>query len=363
MEAGIVGLPNVGKSTLFNALTSTQAAAAANYPFCTIEPNEGIVSVPDDRLARISAIITPKKLVPAYLKLVDIAGIVRGASEGQGLGNKFLSHIREVDAILQVVRCFEDPDVIHVAGKVDPVSDMETIETELMLADIQGLENALPKAERSAKSGDKEAKLRVAAIGRCMEHLATDQPLRKLVLPEVEAKAISSYGLMTAKPILYIANVDEDDLLGEGKLATAVRNYATQIGASVVPVCAKLEAELAELDDADRKEMLESVGLAQPALAIVAREAYKTLGMQSYFTAGEKEVRAWPVAVGSTAPQAAGVIHTDFERGFIRCEIYSLEDLETYRSEKEIRQAGKLRTEGKTYIMRDGDICHFLFNV
>ena len=240
---------------------------------------------------------------------------------------------------------------------------METIETELMLADIQGLENALPKAERSAKSGDKEAKLRVAAIGRCMEHLATDQPLRKLVLPEVEAKAISSYGLMTAKPILYIANVDEDDLLGEGKLATAVRNYATQIGASVVPVCAKLEAELAELDDADRKEMLESVGLTQPALAIVAREAYKTLGMQSYFTAGEKEVRAWPVAVGSTAPQAAGVIHTDFERGFIRCEIYSLEDLETYRSEKEIRQAGKLRTEGKTYIMRDGDICHFLFNV
>jgi ribosome-binding ATPase len=363
MEAGIVGLPNVGKSTLFNALTSTQAAQAANYPFCTIEPNEGIVSVPDDRLRRIAAHITPQKIIPAYLKLVDIAGIVRGASEGQGLGNKFLSHIREVDAILQVVRCFEDPDVIHVAGKVDPVSDMETIETELMLADIQSLENALPKAERSAKSGDKEAKLRVAAIGRCMEHLAKDQPLRKLVLPEAEAKAISSYGLMTAKPILYIANVDENDLQGVGPLANAARDYAQSIGAAVVPVCAKLESELAELEEPDRSEMLASVGLTQPALATVARQAYQTLGLQSYFTAGEKEVRAWTIPVGATAPQAAGVIHTDFERGFIRCEVYSLEDLEILRSEKEIRQAGKLRTEGKSYIMRDGDICHFLFNV
>lgn len=363
MEAGIVGLPNVGKSTLFNALTSTQAAQAANYPFCTIEPNEGIVSVPDDRLGRITKLITPQKTIPAYLKLVDIAGIVRGASEGQGLGNKFLSHIREVDAILQVVRCFEDPDVIHVAGKVDPVSDMETIETELMLADIQGLENALPKAERSAKSGDKDAKLRVAAIGRCLEHLAKDQPLRKLALPEAEAKAISSYGLMTAKPILYIANVDENDLQGTGPMASAVRTYAESIGASVVPVCAKLEAELAELDEPDRSEMLASVGLTQPALTTVAQQAYKTLGLQSYFTAGEKEVRAWTIPVGATAPQAAGVIHSDFERGFIRCEVYSLEDLETFKSEKEIRQAGKLRTEGKAYVMRDGDICHFLFNV
>jgi ribosome-binding ATPase len=363
MEAGIVGLPNVGKSTLFNALTSTQGAQAANYPFCTIEPNEGIVSVPDERLGRITQIIVPKKTIPAYIKLVDIAGIVRGASEGQGLGNKFLSHIREVDAILQVVRCFEDPDVIHVAGKVDPVADMETIETELMLSDIQTLENALPKAERSAKSGDKEAKLRVTAIGRCMEHLAKDQPLRKLQLPEAEASAISSYGLMTAKPILYIANVDENDLHGQGELALAVRKYADSIGAQVVPVCAKLEAELAELEEPDRSEMLASVGLDQPALATVARQAYQTLGLQSYFTAGEKEVRAWTIPVGATAPQAAGVIHTDFERGFIRCEVYSLEDLETYRSEKEIRQAGKLRTEGKTYVMRDGDICHFLFNV
>lgn len=363
MEAGIVGLPNVGKSTLFNALTSTQGAQAANYPFCTIEPNEGIVSVPDDRLDKITEYIKPKKVIPAYLKLVDIAGIVKGASEGQGLGNKFLSHIRQVDAILQVVRCFEDDDVTHVAGKVDPVSDVETIETELMLADIQTLENALPKAERSAKSGDKEAKLRVAAIKACQEHLASDQPLRKLELPEAEAKEIASYGLMTAKPILYIANVDEDDLHGEGEAASAIRAFAEKVGAHVVPVCAKLEAELAELEEPDRSEMLAEVGLQEPALASVAREAYRTLGLQSYFTAGEKEVRAWTVPVGATAPEGAGVIHSDFERGFIRCEVYTLPDLEEYKSEKEIRQAGKLRTEGKSYVLEDGDICHFLFNV
>ena len=363
MEAGIVGLPNVGKSTLFNALTSSKAAQAANYPFCTIEPNEGIVPVPDSRLDRIAALIKPQRILPAALKLVDIAGIVKGASEGQGLGNKFLSHIREVDAILQVVRCFDDEDVIHVSGSVDPVSDVEIIETELMLSDIQTLENALPKAERSAKSGDKEAKVRVAAIQRCMEHLATDQPLRKLQLPETEAKEISSYGLMTAKPVLYIANVNEDDLEGKGPLPTALRAYAEKIGALVVPVCAKLEAELAELEEPDRGEMLQSMGLTEPALAVVARETYRTLGLQSYFTAGEKEVRAWTVPIGATAPQGAGVIHTDFERGFIRCEVYSLEDLETYKTEKEIRQNGKLRTEGKTYILQDGDICHFLFNV
>lgn len=363
MEAGIVGLPNVGKSTLFNALTCSTGAQAANYPFCTIEPNEGIVSVPDSRLDRIAAIIKPQRIIPAALKLVDIAGIVKGASEGQGLGNKFLSHIREVDAILQVVRCFEDDDVIHVAGSVNPVSDVETIETELMLADIQTLENAMPKAERSAKSGDKEAKIRVAAIKRCMDHLATDQPLRKLEVPEAEAKEISSYGLMTAKPVLYIANVNEDDLEGKGPLPTALRAFAEKVGALVVPVCAKLEAELAELEEPDRGDMLRSMGLTEPALAVVARETYRTLGLQSYFTAGEKEVRAWTVPIGATAPQGAGVIHTDFERGFIRCEVYSLDDLEHFKSEKEIRSAGKLRTEGKTYILQDGDICHFLFNV
>ena len=355
MEAGIVGLPNVGKSTLFNALTGAGNAQAANYPFCTIEPNEGIISVPDDRLTRITKFIVPQKVIPA---------IVKGASEGQGLGNKFLSHIREVDAILQVVRCFTDPDVIHVGGKVDPLADIETIEMELMFADIETLEGALPKAERASRTGDKEAKLRVTAIQHCLDHLIkSEQPLRKLKLEEAEAKSISSYGLMTAKPILYIANVDENDLEGKSESVAKIREFAEKVGAQVVPVCAKLEAEIAELDEPDRSEMLAAVGLAQPALQIVAQKAYQTLGLQSYFTAGEKEVRAWTIPIGATAPQAAGVIHTDFERGFIRAEVYQLDDLEQYKTEKEIRSAGKLRTEGKTYVMQDGDICHFLFNV
>ncbi len=362
VKAGIVGLPNVGKSTLFNALTSSKAAQSANYPFCTIEPNEGIVSVPDDRLRIISTYIVPKKLVPTALKLVDIAGIVKGASEGQGLGNKFLSHIREVDAILQVVRCFEDPDVIHVAGEVNPLADIETIEIELMLADIQVLETALPKAERSARTGDKEAKQRVEVIKKCLAHLATDEPLRKFKMDPADALAISSFGLMSAKPVLYVANVDETDLAGKGPLVQKLRDFATKVGASVVPVCAKLEAEIAELDEADRAEMLASAGIVEPALAVLAREAYRVLGLQSYFTAGETEVRAWTIPVGATAPQAAGVIHTDFEKGFIRVEVFSVADLETYKSEKEIRQAGKLRVEGKAYVMQDGDICHFLFN-
>ena len=362
MKAGIVGLPNVGKSTLFNALTSSKAAQSANYPFCTIEPNEGIVSVPDERLARICKYIVPQKIIPTALKLVDIAGIVKGASEGQGLGNKFLSHIREVDAILQVVRCFVDPDVVHVAGKVDPVSDIETIEIELMLADLQTLDNAISKAERAAKSGDKEAKFRADAIRKCLGHLHNDQPLRKLTLEDAEAKAINSFGLMTAKPVLYVINVDENDLEGKGPLVQPVREFAAKVGASVIPVCAKLEAEIVELDEAGRAEMLASSGLSAPALTVLAREAYRVLGLQSYFTAGEKEVRAWPFPIGATAPEAAGVIHTDFEKGFIRAEVYSLADLETYKSEKDIRAAGKLRVEGKHYVMRDGDICHFLVN-
>ncbi len=363
MEAGIVGLPNVGKSTLFNALTASQAAQSANYPFCTIEPNEGIVSVPDDRLTRITKHIVPKKIIPAALKLVDIAGIVKGASEGQGLGNKFLSHIRQVDAIVQVVRCFDDPDVIHVDGKVDPIADMETIEMELMLADIEVLQGSLAKAERTARSGDKDAKLRAGVIQKCLDHLATDAPLRTLQLIEPEQNSISSFGLMTAKPILFVANVDENDLEGTSELVQKVRAKAAAAGADVVCVCAKLEAEIAELDEPDRTEMLQSVGLAEPALNQIARATYRTLGLQSYFTAGEKEVRAWPVPIGATGPQAAGVIHSDFERGFIRVEVYSLEDLESHGSEKEIRQAGKLRVEGKQYVMQDGDICHFLFNV
>jgi GTP-binding protein YchF len=363
MEAGIVGLPNVGKSTLFNALTSSQSAQSENYPFCTIEPNEGIVSVPDDRLTAITKYIVPQKVIPSALKLVDIAGIVKGASDGEGLGNKFLSHIRQVDAILQVVRCFEDPDVIHVSGNVDPIADIDTIETELVLADMQTLENALSKAERTARSGDKEAKLRVTVIAKCNAHLESEQPLRTLALNEAELASISSYGLMTAKPILYVANVSENDLDGKDPLVEKVRQHATKSGADVVCVSAKLEAEIAELDESDRDEMLSDAGLTEPALNHIARAAYKTLGLQSYFTAGEKEVRAWPVAIGATAPQAAGVIHTDFERGFIRVEVYSLADLEEYKTEKDIRQAGKLRVEGKAYVMQDGDICHFLFNV
>lgn len=363
MKAGIVGLPNVGKSTLFNALTSSKGALAANYPFCTIEPNEGIVPVPDPRLARITKFIVPQKIIPSALTLVDIAGIVKGASEGEGMGNKFLSHIREVDALLQVVRCFEDPDVIHVAGKIDPLSDIEVIEIELMLADLQTLDAALSKAERSAKGGDKDAKDRVEAIKKSLVHLKTDQPLRTLKLPENEAKAISAFGLMTAKQVLYVANVDETDLEGKGPMVMKVREFAKKVGAEVVPVCAKLEAEIAELDEADRGEMLSSAGITEPSLAVLARAAYKSLGYQSYFTAGEKEVRAWPIPIGATAPQAAGVIHTDFERGFIRAEVYSLQDLEQYKSEKDIRAAGKLKVVGKEYIMQDGDICHFLFNV
>jgi GTP-binding protein YchF len=363
MEAGIVGLPNVGKSTLFNALTSSTSAQSANYPFCTIEPNEGIVSVPDARLNRITEFIPPQKVIPAILKLVDIAGIVKGASEGEGLGNKFLSHIREVDAILQVVRCFIDDDVTHVGGGVNPLSDIEVIEMELMLADMQTLENSLPKAQRSAKSGDKDAKQRAAVMEKCQEIVNAGKPLRSADFTDEEQKVVRAIGLMTAKPILFVANVAEDDLEGRSPLVDQVRKYAAEHGASVVPVCAKLEAELAELDEADRQEMLESVGLTEPALGPLARATYKTLGLQSYFTAGEKEVRAWTIPVGATAPQAAGVIHSDFERGFIRCEVYTLPDLETYKTEKDIRAAGKLRVEGKTYVMQDGDICHFLFNV
>lgn len=363
MEAGIVGLPNVGKSTLFNALTSSTSAASENYPFCTIEPNEGIVSVPDDRLYRITDFISPQKVIPAVLKLVDIAGIVKGASEGEGLGNKFLSHIRQVDAILQVVRCFEDDDVIHVSGGVDPIADIETIEIELMLADIETLQNGLQKAKKTSRSGDKEAIQMVGVIEKCLAHLETETPLRSLALNENELKAIKSYGLMTLKPILYVANVAEDDLNGESPLVEKVRRHAEKVNAGLVVVCAKIESEIAELDPEERVEMLEAVGLQEPALNVLARESYRTLGLESYFTAGEKEVRAWTIHKGATGPQAAGVIHTDFERGFIRAEVYTLPDLEEFGTEAKIRQAGKLRVEGKNYVVQDGDICHFLFNV
>jgi len=362
LKCGIVGLPNVGKSTLFNALTKA-AIAAENYPFCTIEPNVGIVEVPDARMDGLVAIAKPQKVIPAVVEFVDIAGLVAGASKGEGLGNKFLANIRETDAIAHVVRCFEDPNVVHVAGKVDPVSDIETIHTELALADLDSVGKQLSKYTKVAKTGgDKEAQRLVAVLERAQVALDAGRPARSVDWSKEELTVLRPFFLLTMKPTMYVANVAEHGF-GDNPLLAKVEAYAKAEGAPVVAICAALEAQIADMSDADKLVFLADAGLAEPGLNRLARAAYALLGLQTYFTVGPKEVRAWTVVRGATAPQAAGVIHTDFERGFIRAEVAAYDDFVACGGEQGAKEAGKLRVEGKDYVVRDGDVMHFRFNV